>query len=301
MSEPALSIRKHIVRLTQAEAEIRFLVSFSVAAENLHVRGRLMGPRCPYAATVEVAYPLRELERNDNPAGGASILLRTIIPEPSMWDPQSPFLYSGPVGIWQGDQQLEQQNVQLGFIGWGLGTRGLRVNGKYIDLQASVVAGLDEPTAKLLREQSVNCIVVDVGRAPPTTWEVADRYGFFVLGRVGDSTAWDQARIFEGRPGCLGWILRPDALPAFKPKNFDGTSYTGSAPLIGLELEQLPEQPIPGISFLVAASGVLAQPNTMGLPWLRVERSGDQSSTLDLSASIMGTLRNWPLPGDMKL
>src|SRR5580698_4261315 len=133
MSEPAFSIRKHIVRLTQAETEIRFLVSFSVAAENLHVRGRLMGPRCPYAATVEVAYPLRELERNDNPAGGASILLRTIIPEPSMWDPESPFLYSGPVGIWQGDQQLEQQNVQLGFIGWGLGTRGLRVNGKYID------------------------------------------------------------------------------------------------------------------------------------------------------------------------
>ena len=129
-----------------------------------------------------------------------------------MWDPESPFLYSGPLGIWQGDRQLEQQNVQIGFIGWGLGTRGLRVNGKYIELQASVVEVLDVPTAKLLREQGINCVVVDVERALPGTWEIADRYGFFVLGRVRDPMAWERARPFEGRPSCLGWILRPEAL-----------------------------------------------------------------------------------------
>ena len=184
MSESAILIRKHIVRLTQADAEIRFLVSCPGSAGDLHVRGRLMGPRCPYAATVEVAYPLRELERNPDKSGGTGILLRTVIPEPSMWDPESPFLYSGPLGIWQGDKLLEQQTMQLGFIGWGLGTRGLRVNGKYIDLQASVVAGLDAESATRLREQNVNCVVVDVGKAPPTTWDIADRYGFFVLGRI---------------------------------------------------------------------------------------------------------------------
>ena len=302
MSENVFSFRKHIVRLTPAEAEIRFLVSFPPSAKDLHVRGRLMGPRCPYAATVEVAYPLRELERAQDHAGGsASILLRTVIPEPSMWDPESPFLYSGPLGIWEGDRQLEQQNVQIGFVGWGLGTRGLRVNGKYIDLQASVAEGLDVPTAKVFREQGVNCVVVDVGRAAATTWEIADRYGFFVLGRVSDPMAWEQARPFEGRPSCLGWIFRPEALAALKPKSFDGTSYTGSAPLIGLELERIPDQPIPGISFLVAAPGILEQPNAMGLPWLRVERAGEQQNSLDLTATIMGTLRNWPLPGEMKL
>jgi hypothetical protein len=302
MSENAYTVRKHIVRLTPAEAEIRFLVSVPNSATDLQVRGRLMGPRCPYAATVEVAYPLRELERaEDQAGGGASILLRTVIPEPSMWDPESPFLYSGPLGIWQGDRQLEQQSIQIGFIGWGLGTRGLRVNGKYIELQATVVEGLDVATAKLLREQGVNCVVVDVGRAASGTWEIADRYGFFVLGRVSDPMAWEHAKQFEGRPSCLGWILRSAALPALKPKNFDGTSYTGSAPLIGLELDRIPDQPIPGISFLVAAPGILEQPNAMGLPWLRVERAGEQPSALDLSASIMGTLRNWSLPGEMKL
>src|SRR5947207_1064940 len=99
MSATTTSIRKHIVRLTQTEAEIRFLVSTSSTGEDLHIRGRLMGPRCPYAATVEVAYPLKEIERTVGSEGETSILLRTIIPEPSMWDPQSPFLYSGPLGV----------------------------------------------------------------------------------------------------------------------------------------------------------------------------------------------------------
>ena len=302
MSENAFSVRKHIVRLTPAEAEIRFLVSFPDSADDLHVRGRLMGPRCPYASTVEVAYPLRELERTqDQDGGSASILLRTVIPEPSMWDPESPFLYSGPLGIWQGDRQLEQQNVQIGFIGWGLGTRGLRVNGKYIDLQASLAPGLDVPIAKLLREQGVNCVVVNVERALSETWEIADRFGFFVLGHVRDPMAWEQTRQYEGRPSCLGWILRPEALPALKPKQFDGTSYTGSAPLIGLEVDRVPDQIVPGVSFLVAIPGVLEQSNALGLPWLRVERGGEQQNSLDLNASILGTLRDWPLRGKMKI
>ncbi len=232
-------------------------------------------------------------------ASGRSILLRTVIPEPSMWDPESPFLYSGPLGIWQGDKLLEQQTVQVGFIGWGLGTRGLRVNGKYLDLQAAVVARLDVETAGRLREQHVNCVVVNVGDALPATWDIADRYGFFVLGRISQVADWYRARALEGRPSSLGWILGRPALEGLKLKSFDGTTYTGSAPLIGLEVDKLPEEQIPGVSFLVAAPGVLEQPNAIGLPWLGVERA--VASGLDLSDGIMGTLRNWPLPGEMKL
>lgn len=301
MSEIAISIRKHIVRLTQAEAELRFLVSLSGAADDLQVRGRLMGPRCPYAATVEVAYPLRELERDRDPAGSTGILLRTVIPEPSMWDPESPFLYAGPLGVWRGDKLLEQQIQQVGFIGWGLGTRGLRVNGKYLDLQATVVKELNAETAPLLREQHFNCVVVDVSEASCSTWDMADRFGFFVLGRISQAEAWSLARRLEGRPSSLGWILSQKALAGFKPKAFEGTSYTGSAPLIGLEVEQIPEQPIPGVSFLIAAPGILERPNASGLPWLRIERGGGQEETLDLASGILGTLRNWPLPGGIKL
>jgi hypothetical protein len=301
MSDSATSIRKHIVRLTPAEAELRFLVTLAGPAAGLQVRGRLMGPRCPYASTVEVAYPLRELEREQNHAGSTSILLRSVIPEPSMWDPESPFLYSGPLGIWRGNELLEQQMQQIGFIGWGLGTRGLRVNGKYLDLQATVIKELNPELATQLREQLFNCVVVEVSDAASSTWDLADRFGFFVLGRITRNEEWPIARRLEGRPSSLGWILNQPALSGLKPRAFEGTSYTGSAPLIGLEVEQTPEQPIAGVSFLVAAPGLVEKPSASGLPWLRIERGDGMEQGLDLSSGILGTLRNWPLPGGIKL
>jgi hypothetical protein len=301
MLENAVTIRKHIVRLTPAEAELRFLVTFGGSADDLQVRGRLMGPRCPYAATVEVAYPLRELERERGQAGSTNILLRTVIPEPSMWDPESPFLYAGPLGIWRGNELLEQQLQQIGFIGWGLGTRGLRVNGKYLDLQATHIKELNPELCAQLRAQHFNCIVVEVSEAAASTWDMADRFGFFVLGRITQGDAWPVARRLEGRPSSLGWILTHRSLAGLKPKAFEGTSYTGSAPLIGLEVERIPEQPIPGVSFLVAAPGLVEQPSASGLPWLRFERADKPGEALDLSEGILGTLRNWPLPGGIKL
>jgi hypothetical protein len=301
MPEITTSIRKHIVRLTQAEAEIRFLVTTSARGEDLHVRGRLMGPKCPYSSTVEVAYPLKEIERSVNPAGGTSILLRTVIPDPSMWDPQSPFLYSGPLGIWQADQALEQHTVQVGFVGWGLGTRGLRVNGKFLNLQAAAIDELDVSSCGRLREKGVNCLVVDVAQVSGSVWDLADRYGFFVLGRLRAAAEWDRARILEGRPSTLGWILNESALSGYKPRSIAGTTYTGSAPLIGLEMKS-PAEPVPaGISFLVAGAGAGEELHSGGLPWLRMEHIGEGASEFDLAEGILGTLRNWPPIGEVNL
>ncbi len=301
MSETTTSIRKHIVRLTHAEAEIRFLVSRAASGADLHVRGRLMGPRCPYSSTVEVAYPLKEIERSVNKAGETSILLRTVIPEPSMWDPQSPFLYSGPLGIWTGDRELERNTMQLGFVGWGLGTRGLRVNGQYVNLQAAAIDELDVSTCGRLREKAVNCLVVDVQNASVGTWDLADRYGFFVLGRIRKLEEWERARALEGRPSSLGWILSEEAAAGYKPKAIEGTTYTGSAPLIGLEAGRRAGDVPAGVSFLVAGPGASGELQGGGLPWLQVERIGEGLGEMDLAEGILGTLRNWPPIGEVKL
>jgi len=45
---------------TPAEAEMWISVYPVSLTSTTQVRGRLMGPRCRYASTVEVAYPLRE-------------------------------------------------------------------------------------------------------------------------------------------------------------------------------------------------------------------------------------------------
>src|SRR5262249_38066407 len=157
-------------------------------------------------------------------------------------------------------------------------------------LQATQIKELNPELARQLREQHFNCVVVEVSDAASPTWDLADRFGFFVLGRIAQDNAWPIARRLEGRPSSLGWILNQGALAGLNPKDFEGTSYTGSAPLIGLEVEQIPELPVPGVNFLVAASGSVETPTVSGLPWLRIER-GDKQEGLDLSSGILGTLR----------
>src|SRR5206468_2968618 len=57
-------IRQVIVRnriLDPASSELWVTVRVDRRTPTTEVRGRLTGPRCPYATTVEVAYPLRPL------------------------------------------------------------------------------------------------------------------------------------------------------------------------------------------------------------------------------------------------
>ena len=88
-----VSIENH--SLVPAEAEVRLKVELAHVTPTTEVRGRLMGPRCPYSSTVEIAYPLRPL-REPVPQG---LACRVLIPEASLWDPVSPFLYEGPVEL----------------------------------------------------------------------------------------------------------------------------------------------------------------------------------------------------------
>ena len=92
-------VRDH--RLDPAEAEVWITVVPEELTETTRVAGRLMGPRCPYSATVEVAYPLRTWKREDEEADAKSLTMRVVIPEASLWEPESPFLYQGPVELWQ--------------------------------------------------------------------------------------------------------------------------------------------------------------------------------------------------------
>jgi hypothetical protein len=87
----------------------------------------------------------------------------------------------------------------------------------------------------------------------------------------------------------------------YKHGSIAGTTYSGSAPLIGLEMKS-PAEPVPaGISFLVAGAGAGAELHSGGLPWLRMERIGEGASEFDLAEGILGTLRNWPPIGEVNL
>ena len=170
------------------------------------VHGRLMGPRCRYSSTVEVAYPLRPTSR---PLEGlAGIVRRAVIPEASQWEPTHPFLYEGPVELWEGDQLVEGRWVRCGIRYLHLGNRGLRLNGHLFTLRGVARNACPAEEMMQLREQGVNLLLVDVAAAPAPLWAAADAVGMLVLGKVAASrAAIAKACDQQSHPANLGWLL----------------------------------------------------------------------------------------------
>src|SRR6059058_4657055 len=120
--------------LDPVSAEVWVTVTPEHLTPTTEVRGRLTGPSCPYSSTVEIAYPLTPLRRPEDTLPGA-LRLRVVIPEPSFWDTQSPFLYAGPVELWQDGQRCDRIQVRHGLRRLTLGPRGLRLNGRPLTLR----------------------------------------------------------------------------------------------------------------------------------------------------------------------
>jgi len=104
-------IKDVAVRVQRLDATVGEL-SISVFPDRLtngtEVHGRVTGPHCAGATTVEVSYPLQETSRQDDKEGDPCIRSRVVIPEPNLWDPISPFVYQCKLELWQGDQRCDQ-------------------------------------------------------------------------------------------------------------------------------------------------------------------------------------------------
>jgi hypothetical protein len=199
-----VEVRDH--SLVPTEAEVQVSVVPCVLNAGTEVRGRLMGPLCRFASTVEVAYHFRPVLI---PTARPSLSVRAIIPEASFWEPQSPHLYGGPIELWQDGQRCDRVQVRHGLRHLTLGPRGLRLNGRLLRLHGRAVESLDEPSALALRESGYKLVIVPVTEATRSAWDIADQVGLFVLGRVLDDTPLlgELAR----HPSCLGWLADGDA------------------------------------------------------------------------------------------
>jgi hypothetical protein len=198
MSDRIQAVIVRAIRLTPTEAELAVKLDVSAAAADAEVHGRLMGPRCRYSSTVEVAYPVRQLPRET--FGPGTPLGRVIIPEPSWWDPQSPFLYGGPIDLWEGGQSVQRVQTRCGLCHATVTGNRLIWNGRPLDLRIVV-----EPTATAarlpgLRASGVNLVVVDdvLGLV-----DAADEIGILVAGRAADPPA-SQSPLRH--PSLLGFL-----------------------------------------------------------------------------------------------
>jgi hypothetical protein len=191
-------------RFDPTEAELRISVMVAPGSNNLQIRGRTIGPRCLYASTVEVAYPLRALAME---ALEPDILAaRVIIPEPCAWEPASPFLYHGIVELWQADQRLGQTVFERGLRQLQIGPRGAKLNGRPLHLHVKEIG--EDHTVDLheVRASGFNCVLVQL-EPSDRLWSEADRIGLLVIGRIGPATSVEMLNAFARHPSCIACVF----------------------------------------------------------------------------------------------
>jgi hypothetical protein len=284
------------MRLDPTEADVWISVYPERLTSVTQVRGRLLGPRCPYATTVEVAYSLREHSREYESTGTPHLTARVVIPEASLWDPESPFLYQGPVELWQGGERCDQVHVSHGLRTLSLGPQGLRCNGRLFPLRGVVRGVWSDGEARSVHQAGVNTLLAPAG-AGPALWHLADRFGFLVLHRITDEAGLraelQRALTFRTHACCLGWVVTPEAVAGELarlvaeglPDVVDRTS------LLGMELTHLPAAPVcERISFVVCAEPLVPEVASLGLPALVWhEGSGEPPAA---APGVLGWIRN---------
>jgi hypothetical protein len=282
--------------LDPVEADVLISVYPERLTSVTQVRGRLVGPRCPYATTVEVAYPLREHSREYESTGTPHLTVRAVIPEASFWDPESPFLYQGTVELWQGGERCDQGQVSHGPRTLSLGPQGLRCNGRLLALHGAVRGACSEAEARSLHQGGVNTLLAPAG-ADPTLWDVADRFGFLVLLRITNETELKaelkRADAFRTHACCLGWVVTPEAVAGELARVAAEVlaETLGRAPLLGMELKQPPAAPLSEkISFVLCAEPLVPEVAGLRLPALLLHEGAREPPSG--APGVMGWVQN---------
>lgn len=262
-------IVKSVVRVRRfdpVEAELTMDVHCERVTAATAVKCQLTGPRCPYATTVEIAYSFRELSRTDCPHEPPQVRLRAIIPEPSPWDPVSPFLYEGFVELWEDGSRCDQKRIRQGIRTVRFGPKGWRWNGLELAFRGQPCQELTEDEARRLHEDGCNLLLVPVAENAQKTWEVADRFGLLLLGHIESAEALTLAEQLANATCVLGWVVNPVLLTS-------QTSIPQALHPLGVDVTE-PGSPIPAAaSFLVVAHGMAREYQTVDLPKVNIGES----------------------------
>ncbi len=198
-----------------AAAEVWVSAEPEETGHDIELRGRFMGPQCVYASTIEVAYPIRAVQGGQPSALASlgSVVARAFIPEPSLWEPDCPFLYQVRVELWQSGKLCDHRLLRHGLRYIDYAGHGLRVNGRPFVVRAVACALGDDEELLRLRAQGINTLVSSRTDFD-ALYERADRLGFFVLA-TGAATSRPE------HPSFLGALLADDDVLAtpLAPRN----------------------------------------------------------------------------------
>ena len=195
------SVRLVDHRLNPVEAEIWVAVQPEQPADLSEVRGRFMGPhalRRYRGDCLSVASVARDGRR------GCGFPGTRLIPEPSLWEPQTPFLYFGPVELWQDGQRRDQVHVNHGLRTLQLGPAGLRRQRPAAALARRSAGCAHGSGGTALHDRGVNLVLTDVRPETAAIWDIADRFGLLMLGRLRSAAEVGLALGLAGMRPC--WV-----------------------------------------------------------------------------------------------
>ena len=113
MSNKLLQVSAQLRRLSAAEAEVWLLVEAERVTPTTEVRGRFVGRHCPGVSTIEVAYLLRPLPRQ--PEAIPPLSRRVVMPEPSLWETDRPYVYRAVVELWEEGKLCDREEFDYGL------------------------------------------------------------------------------------------------------------------------------------------------------------------------------------------
>ena len=113
MANQIREVRHQVRSLSPAQAELWFTVAADNVTPTAEVRGRVVGPRCPARSTIEISYPL---QRIPFPPDGTELLtVRVVIPDPSLWTANAPFVYRAHVELWHDGERIDERQFDVGL------------------------------------------------------------------------------------------------------------------------------------------------------------------------------------------
>jgi hypothetical protein len=254
-------------RLVPAEVELGITVLLEHFDSDTKLTGRLTGPHCRYTTTVQVPYPMREtLRRHEE--DGPRVFLKVVIPEASFWEPAIPFLYEGPIELWEGSVRCDCVQICRGLRVLTLGPHGWRVNGKLLPFRGAIRDDLSTVAAEKLRKVRTNCLIVPVSPdTAPSVWEQSDRLGFVMLGRIAAEAEISLAWSMKDHPSVLGWIIEPELLEDPVLHNVAGLYPTAENHFLGVHLSRPPQTALPkDVRFIYCAESDLSALKNLDLP-----------------------------------
>lgn len=172
----SFAIETTLVRMEPVLAELHLRITPD-PMELPEGRVRLLGPSCLYASTVEIAYPAHPLGRPGE--------TRILLPEPSYWEPESPFLYHLIVEYRPQGLPVRSRRFPLPLRRFQVLGNRCRLNGKDLHLVGRRVSGVEVEDLDRFRAEGCNALVLDANVGPEAITE-ATRRGLLCFRRKGN-------------------------------------------------------------------------------------------------------------------